>query len=141
MDHVVYLDSKAKEFAGLLDSSKKMIIRGATGRKIPYERVNSGDTLYFIENDASGLICGRGVVANVLNSGKLSEEESKKLIEMNQNKLQLTSQQIARWAGKRYLVLIEVRDVVKVVPFPIDKSGFSNMDDWLPVEDINRVKK
>jgi hypothetical protein len=70
-----------------------------------------------------------GVVANVLNSGKLSEEESKKLIEMNQNKLQLTSQQIARWAGKRYLVLIEVRDVVKVVPFPIDKSGFSNMDD------------
>jgi hypothetical protein len=62
MDHVVYLDSKAKEFAGLLDSSKKMIIRGATGRKIPYERVNSGDTLYFIENDASGLICGRGLL-------------------------------------------------------------------------------
>jgi hypothetical protein len=82
-----------------------------------------------------------GGVANVINSGKLTEEESKKLVEMNQNKLQLSLQQIARWAGKRYLVLIEVRDVVEVEPFPVDKSGFGNMDDWLLVGDINKVKK
>jgi ABC-type sulfate transport system substrate-binding protein len=141
MEHVVYLDTKAKEFARLLDGSKKMIIRGAAGRKIPYERVNSGDVLYFIENNASGLICGQGIVADVFNSGKLTEEESISLVETNQDKLQLSPQQIARWAGKRYLVLIEVKDIVKVDPFPIDKSGFSNMDDWLPVEDINKVKK
>jgi hypothetical protein len=66
MDHVVYLDAKAKEFTKLLDGTKKMIIRGATGRKIPYERVNYGDVLYFIENNASGLICGRGVLQTLL---------------------------------------------------------------------------
>ena len=42
-------------------------------------------------------------------------------------------------SGKRYLVLIEVKDVYEVEPFPIDKSGYGNMDDWLPVEDIDRV--
>lgn len=37
MDHVVYLDSTAKELELLLSGKKTMIIRGATGRKIPME--------------------------------------------------------------------------------------------------------
>ena len=40
MDHVVYLDAKANELDRLLDGSKAMIIRGATGRKLPYGRVH-----------------------------------------------------------------------------------------------------
>jgi len=50
MDHVVYLDTKANELVSLLDGKKTMIIRGATGRKLPYGRVNQSDTLYFIES-------------------------------------------------------------------------------------------
>ena len=51
MDHVVYLDTKANELVSLLDGKKKtMIIRGATGRKLPYGRVNQSDILYFIES-------------------------------------------------------------------------------------------
>jgi hypothetical protein len=52
----------------------------------------------------------------------------------------LTGKQLARWAGKRYLVLIEVAGIEELEPFPIDKSDYGNMDDWLPVEEINRVK-
>ena len=47
MDHVVYLDAKAKELDLLISGEKGMIIRGATGRKMPYGRVNTGDVLYF----------------------------------------------------------------------------------------------
>jgi hypothetical protein len=36
--------------------------------------------------------------------------------------------------------LIEVRDVVGIKPFRIDKSNFGNMDDWLMVEQIEKVK-
>jgi len=35
MDHVVYLDAKAKEMDKILSGNKKMIIRGTTGRKLP----------------------------------------------------------------------------------------------------------
>lgn len=41
-----------------------------------------------------------------------------------------------RWAGKRFIVLIEVADVKEIHPFAIDKSKYGNMDDKLPVEKI-----
>ena len=54
--------------------------------------------------------------------------------------LQLTPAQFKRWAGKRYLVLITLADVEQVEPFGIDKSEYGNMDDWLPVGEIESVK-
>jgi hypothetical protein len=140
MDHVVYVDAKAKEMEKLVDGSKTMIIRGAAGRKLPYGRVDPGDILYFINNNAEGVVKARAAVKSVFNSEKMSKEESIGLVEQNQDKLQLTNQQGKRWAGKRYLVLIEVEDVVEIDPFPIDRSGYGNMDDWLPVGNIASVK-
>ena len=140
MDHVVYVDVKSKELEKLLEGTKRMIIRGATGRKIPYGRVNSGDILYLIRNNAEGIIQARATVKQVSNSEKMTKEESAELVRKNQDMLQLTPQQEMRWAGKRYLVLIEIEDVSKIEPFSIDKSEYGNMDDWLPVEDINKVK-
>ena len=54
MDHIVYLDAKAKELENLVKGNKSMIIRGANGRKIPYGRVNEGDILYFVNNNGMG---------------------------------------------------------------------------------------
>jgi hypothetical protein len=71
----------------------------------------------------------------------MSPEESTALIEEHQSKLNLTEDQYKRWAGKRYLVLIEVENFEEVEPFEIDKSRYGNMDDWLPVEDIQKVEK
>jgi len=140
MDHIVYLDASAKELDLLFSGKKSMIIRGATGRKMPYGRVNQGDTLYFINNNSEGVIQARAKVERVLNSDRMTEEESVQLIDRHQNMLQLSKNQYDRWAGKRYLVLIEVKEVEKVEPFRIDKSGFGNMDDWLPVEQIKKVR-
>jgi hypothetical protein len=140
MDHVVYLDANAKEMDLILSNKKTMIIRGATGRKLPYGRVNQGDTLYFINNNAEGVILARAIVKSVINSDKLSESESAQLINNHQENLLLTNKQYERWAGKRYLVLIEICEAEKVEPFQIDKSNYGNMDDWLPVQDIDNVK-
>ena len=45
-----------------------------------------------------------------------------------------------RFAGKRYLVLITIKDFEELEPFKIDRSDYGNMDDWLPVENIEKVK-
>jgi len=140
MDHVVYLDAKAKELDILLSGKKTMIIRGATGRKLPYGRVSSGDVLYFINNNAEGVVKAKAKAKRVVNSDRMSKEESVALVEGYQDKLQLTAKQFKRWAGKRYIVLIEVEEVEQLAPFPIDKSEYGNMDDWLPVEDIESVR-
>jgi hypothetical protein len=140
MDHVVYLDAKAKEMEILLDGKKTMIIRGAAGRKMPYGRVNKGDMLYFINNNAEGVVKAKAKAKSVINSDKLSKEVSIALVERYQDKLQLTARQFKRWAGKRYIVLIEVGDVDQITPFSLDRSEYGNMDDWLPVTDIESVR-
>jgi len=117
-----------------------MIIRGAAGRKLPYGRVDGGDVLYFINNNGEGQVKVKAVVSNVFNSEKMTKEESIALVEENQDKLKLTKKQFNRWSGKRYIVLIEVKSVEVIEAIDIDKSDYSNMDDWLPVETIENVK-
>jgi hypothetical protein len=141
MDHVVYLEVKEKELDKLKSGQKSMIIRGAAGRKLPHGRVHPGDVLWFVENSGDGLVRCRATVKNVFNSEKLSEQESQKLISDNQTMLCLTSNQIKRWGSKRYLVLIEVEDLQEITPFSVDRSSYGNMDDWLPAEDIESIKK
>ncbi|KAA0267063.1 MAG: hypothetical protein HS100_04795 [Anaerolineales bacterium] len=139
MDHVVYLDAQAEELENLLAGRKTMIIRGATGRKLPHGRVDAGDMLYFINNNAEGAVRAKAKVKNAFHSEKMTEDESRALVKKNQPKLSLTEKQMKRWAGKRYIVLIEVADVKEIPPFAIDKSAYGNMDDWLPVGKIESV--
>lgn len=140
MDHVVYVDAKSNEVEKLLDQSKTMIIRGAAGRKLPYGRVNTEDILYFINNNGEGKIKASAIVKDVFNSEKMTTEESTDLVEKNQSKLQLSDKQFKRWAGKKYIVLIEVENIQMVKPFKIDKSDYGTMDDWLDVQDITTVR-
>jgi len=140
MDNIVYLDYKAKELDNLISGKKTMIIRGATGRKLPYGRVFKGDMLYFIENKGDGLVKARAKVKDVFNSEQLTKTESEELVKQHQNKLLLDSGLIKRFSGKRYIILITIESFQKLDPFKIDRSAYGNMDDWLPVEDINKVK-
>lgn len=140
MDHIVYLDYKAKELSNLSLGKKSMIIRGAMGRKIPYERVFKDDTLYFVENKGDLLVKAKATVHDVYFSDKLSREDSFTLIDKYQNKLMLNTALKKRFAGKRYLTLISLKDFSMIEhPFQIDKSEYSSMDDWLIIKEINTV--
>jgi hypothetical protein len=140
MDHVVYVNAKTNELEKLLEGNKTMIIRGAAGRKLPHGRVEQGHTLYFVRNNAEGLVRARANVAGAYHSEKLTPQESHRLVHENQDSLQLEDTEIQRWAGKRYLVLVTVDHVTALDSFAIDKSKFGNMDDWLLVEDIAAIK-
>ncbi|MEA4969141.1 MAG: hypothetical protein VB051_01270 [Candidatus Pelethousia sp.] len=141
MDHAVYLEAKEKELDKLKSGQKSMIIRGAAGRKLPHGRVHPGEVLWFVENSGDGLVQCCATVKNVFSSEKLTVEESQKLISDYQTMLCLTPNQIKRWGGKRYLVLIEVENLQEITPFAVDRSSYGNMDDWLPTEDIELIKK
>ncbi|MCG6189342.1 hypothetical protein [Maribellus maritimus] len=140
MDHVVYLDYKAKELQNIKSGQKTMIIRGAMGRKLPYGRVNKSDVLYFVENKGDGLVKAKAIVEEVFNSEKLTKEESVEIVEQNQDKLLLNAGLTKRFSGKRYLVLITIQEFQALKPFKIDRSDYGNMDDWLPVGDIEKDK-
>jgi len=141
MDHIAYLDAKSNELEKLLSTEKTMIIRGAMGRKLPYGRVQKDDILFFINNNAERLIKAKGIVLNVINSDKMSKEKSIEFVKIHQDKLQLTDKQFQRWAGKRYIVLIEIKNVQEITHISFDKKNYSKMDDWLIIKKIENIKK
>jgi len=140
MDHVVYLDHKACELENLRSGVKDMLIRGAMGRKLPHGRVNEGDILYFIRNNGEGKVTARAVIQEVIHSEKLSVDESQLLVSKYASRLCLDANMTKRFSGKRYLVLITIKAFKELAHFQIDRSEYGNMDDWLPVVNIDRVK-
>lgn len=135
MVHLVYCDDKSKELSKILDGSKTMIIRGAAGRKIPHSRVFKDEVLYFMEKGTKK-ITAKSVVTDVQNFIKLSNEEITKVIEENNNKLQLTEKQKERW-HKKCLCLVEFNNVEEIGPLEFDHQN--NMDDWLIINKIEDV--
>ena len=67
----------------------------------------------------------------------MTEEESRVVVSENQDKIDLTEEQIKRWAGKRILCLIQIKDVEVIEPLVLAHQ--KNMDDWITVEQITSV--
>ncbi|MBN2694424.1 hypothetical protein JXR93_07155 [bacterium] len=135
MIHLVYCDNKERVLEKILDGTKTMLIRGATGRKIPHSRVFKNETLYFMEK-GSGKISAKATVENVQNYVKLNDDEITKIISENQNMLKLSQKEIERW-HKKSLCLIEFVNIEEISPLSFEHQN--NMDDWLILEKIEDV--
>ena len=135
MVHVVYCDDKENVLEKIVGETKTMVVRGAAGRKIPHSRVFADETLYFMKK-GTGLITAMATVKAVQNYVKLSEKDITKILEDNQNKLELTNNQKKRW-HKKCLCLVEFEDVKEIPPLEFAHQG--NMDDWLIIEKIEDV--
>ncbi|SNS61882.1 hypothetical protein SAMN05446037_101499 [Anaerovirgula multivorans] len=135
MVHLVYCDDKEKVLEKILNGSKTMIIRAASGRKIPHSRVFDNETLYFMKK-GTGKISATATVKSVRNVIKLSEEEIVQTLADNQKKLNLSKNQQERW-HKKCMCLVEFEDVEEIEPLDFDHQA--NMDDWLIIEKIEDV--
>ncbi|HUT27461.1 MAG TPA: hypothetical protein VMW85_05395 [Methanomassiliicoccales archaeon] len=141
MDHIVYLDKPAGALEAMRRGDKTMVGRAAMGRRSPYGKVNVGDMLYFTENDGKQIVHGRGKVTRVYDSPKLTHDESVSLMESYRRILWLSEKQFLRMAGKRYVVLVTVAGFEELPEFRFTRAHFTNMDDWLLVEEIGKVLK
>jgi len=135
MVHLVYCDGKEKVLEKIVQGTKTMVIRGATGKKIPHSRVFAGEILYFMKK-GSGLISAYAEVRSVRNYEKLSQAEIRDVLNKNSAKLNLSEKQKERWE-KRCLCLIEFANVHEIEPLKFEHQG--NMDDWLILEKIEDV--
>lgn len=130
MIHLVYCDNTGKkgerELDKIISGDKTMIIRSATGRKIPHSRVFEGETLYFMEK-GSAKISVSAMVTSVKNYVKLNEDEINEIFKTHASKLSLTDKQIVRW-HKKCICLVEFNEVQSIEPnLPFEKQN--NMDD------------
>jgi len=139
-EHLVYLNKKASELEKLLNKSKTMIIRGAAGRKSPLGgRAKVGDYIYFVETNGNMLVSHRGIISKVIESEKMTPEESINFVKKYEKELNLSKDQYEKWAGKRYLAVYEISTIEKIEPFSYNRE--KNMDDWIITDDIKKIIK
>jgi len=138
MDHIVVLDSASHELEDLLNGAKSMIIRGSDEKMIPYGKIAREDVLFFVNSDSRYQVKAKAVVTSSYNSCKLSTEESFELIIRNQDKLVLPDPLFYRWAGKKYIILAEIKNIRPVIPFRLRQESFSGSDDWILTGKIER---
>lgn len=139
-EHLVYLNNKAKELEKLINEEKTMIIRGAAGKKVPLGgRAKVDDIVYFVETGGGMLITHRGIISKVIESEKMTKEESISFVDKYEKELNLSKEQYKRWAGKKFLAVFEIDKLEAVEPFKYNRE--SNMDDWIITDDINKIKE
>lgn len=137
--HLVYLNDKAKELEKLINKEKTMIIRGAAGKKCPLGgRAKINDDIYFVETNGNMIVTHKGIISKVVESEKMTPEESVEFIKKYEKELNLSKDQYNRWAGKKFLAVYEISNLIEIEPFKYDRQN--NMDDWIITEDINKIK-
>jgi len=117
MDHLIFLEEAWKEIEALVSGIKTMIIQGFDEINVPHRIITEGDVLYFAYNNGKDEIRARGVVDYVSYSHRLSTEESYEMIIRNQGRLMLPDELFYKWAGKKYLVLIGLKNIEAIGPF------------------------
>jgi len=138
-EHLVYLNHKAQELEKLLSKEKTMIIRGAAGRKCSLGgRAKVGDIIYFVETGGDLFVEYKGIISKVVESEKMTLEESIEFLNRYEKELNLSKEQYDRWAGKKFLAVYELSNIEKIEGFKYKREN--NMDDWIITEDINKIK-
>ena len=138
-EHLVYLNKEGKELQKLLAGEKNAIIRGAAGRKSPLGgRAKVGDRVYFVETGGDLLVTHRGMIENVIETEKMTPEESQQFVEQHQSELNLSKKQMERWAGKQFLAIYRIAELEAIEPFTYQRG--KNMDDWVITSSIEEIK-
>lgn len=94
--------------------------------------------MYFVETGGDLTITHRGIIANVIESEKMTKEESIDFVKRYEKELNLSKKQVDRWAGKKYLAVYEIAELEEITPFQYNRE--KNMDDWVITDDINKIK-
>ena len=116
-----------------------MIIRGANGKKCPLGgRAKINDIVYFVETGGNMIVTHRGIISNVVESYKMTPEESEAFIKKYEKELNLSKEQYDRWSIKKCLAVYEIVNIEEITSFKYNRQ--KNMDDWIITDDINKLK-
>ncbi len=131
--------------AKILSGEKTVETRWYKNRAKPWNCIKAGETIYF--KDSGEPVTIKATVSKVEQYGDLDQPTIQKLLSqywtMDAGKTpQEIRKEIEEYAeGKRYAMIIHLKNPQKIEPFDIDKKGYGAMAAWLCLEDINMIKK
>ncbi|HLC71252.1 MAG TPA: hypothetical protein VJI32_04540 [Candidatus Nanoarchaeia archaeon] len=141
MEHLAILAKKRKLLSKIISGEKTIESRWYKSKIVPWDQIKVGEAIYFKESGDPVTV--QAVVAKVMQF-HLPEINVAKLLHKYGAEIGFTPEQIPEkieWCkGRKYCVLIRLKDVKEIEPFKINKKGFGLMAAWITTPTINSLK-
>lgn len=142
MDHVAIMRKDWGLIPKILSGEKKIESRWSKNKIAPWDKVKTGDTVYF--KNAGETINVKVRVGEVLQFDNLNPDRVRGLLYKWGGKDGIAAadlEKIVEWVrDKKYCVLVFLDNPERIEPFQIKKTGFGNGAAWLCVGEIEKIK-
>jgi predicted transcriptional regulator len=142
MNHVAIMKKSWGLTEKVLTGEKTVETRWYKARYSPWDRVHEGDTIYF--RDTGDPVTVKATVSGVEQYADLDERKTREILRKYGHRdlgtTEIKEEAMNYIRGKRYCIIVHLKNPQKIPPFEIDKTGFGAMSAWIAVEDINSIK-
>ena len=143
MDHLAIMKKQWGLTQKILSSRKKIESRWYKVKYSPWNRIKPNETVYF--KDTGDLVSLKAKVKKVLQFSDLTPKRVRQLLNKYGSDDGLDAEDIPKYyqmfKDKKYCLLIFLKNIHKITPFDINKTGFGAMSAWITVPDIKKIKK
>lgn len=140
MDHLAILKKQLHLLHKILAGEKIIESRWYKTKKIPFNRIKEGDTVYFKES--GGHVSVKAIVQKVIQYEDLTETKIHNILHIYEKELGIKANEyINNVKDKKYGILIFLENVEELTPFKIDKKGFGSQSSWITVETIAEIQR
>ena len=141
MHHVAIMNPKTCPVSDIVSGKKTIESRWYKNRAAPWNKINSGDTIYFKESGKP--VSAQAKVEKIIQYEDLTPEKTREIISMYGTKISPVHMKefIDQAHDKKYCILIFLTAPKPLKPFYIKKNGFGSAAAWLVVDTISKIKK
>ena len=137
MDHVAILE--LEYINKILAQEKTIESRWSIYKIPPYKQVSTNDTIYL--KVSSGKVIAKAKAGKCLFFDNLDSKENFRLFKKYNNKIKADKSYFNRIKKRKFCTFIFLKNVIKIPPFDINRKGFGSGSAWIPVRNINQIKK
>ena len=141
MHHVAIMKKSWKLIPKIISGEKTIESRWYQTKRTPWNRIKSGDTIFFKNSGESIII--QATASHVLQFTIRNKKEAKEIIKKYGERICLPNRNLETWDNiPKYCVLIFLKNKKEIKsPFYFDKSGFGIGAAWITIKNIKMVSK
>jgi ASC-1-like (ASCH) protein len=143
MEHVAIMKRSWGLTRKILSGEKTIESRWYACRRAPWGGISAGDVVYF--KDSGMPVSIRARVARVIQFPDLGPQKVNEILKKYGREDGISERDFKKFfrefRGKKYCILIFLKDAREVEPFDIDKEGFGVMSAWITVDNVDKIKK
>ena len=143
MEHLAIMRKSWGLTDKILSGQKKIESRWYSIKYKPWNAIAKGEVIYF--KDSGEPVRIKAEVSKVIQFTDLNPNRVREILDeygeddgIEQGKI---PEFFERFKGKKYCVLVFLKNPTEIKPFKIDKAGFGTMSAWITVDDISKIKK